>query len=135
MNWNYNDGGRELAGFKGSAGDCVVRAIAIATGDLYHRVYNDLWEFSKAKGHDKSPRDGVPTKIVKSYLEHLGWQWKATMHIGSGTTVHLKKDELPSGNIICRVTKHVVAVKDGVVQDTYDCTREGTRAVYGYWFK
>jgi hypothetical protein len=27
-----NDGGRAAAGFKGQAGDCVVRSIAIATG-------------------------------------------------------------------------------------------------------
>ena len=31
-NWLYNDGGRTAAGFKGETGDCVTRAIAIATG-------------------------------------------------------------------------------------------------------
>jgi hypothetical protein len=31
MKFNYNDGGREAAGFKGFTGDCVCRAIAIAT--------------------------------------------------------------------------------------------------------
>ena len=28
----YNDGGRKAAGYKGDAGDCVARAIAIASG-------------------------------------------------------------------------------------------------------
>jgi len=28
-----------------------------------------------------------------------------------------------------------VAVIDGVINDTYDCSREGTRCVYGYWEK
>ena len=30
-----DDGGRSAAGFKGKAGDCVVRSIAIATGINY----------------------------------------------------------------------------------------------------
>ena len=55
------------------------------------------------------------------------------MFIGSGTTVHLKADELPKGRIICNVSKHYTAVVDGVIQDTYDPSRRGTRAVYGYW--
>jgi hypothetical protein len=28
----YNDGGREATGYEGDAGDCVARAIAIASG-------------------------------------------------------------------------------------------------------
>ena len=31
MNWVYDDGGRNAAGFRGKAGDCVARSIAIAT--------------------------------------------------------------------------------------------------------
>lgn len=32
-------------------------------------------------------------------------------------------------------SKHLAAVVDGVLHDTYDCTREGTRCVYGYYVK
>ena len=39
--WEYNDGGRSKAGFKGDARDCVVRSIAIATGLPYKKVYDD----------------------------------------------------------------------------------------------
>ena len=39
-----NDGGRQAAGFKGKAGDCVVRSIAIATGLSYQKVYQDLYD-------------------------------------------------------------------------------------------
>ena len=41
-NYKYNDGGRADAGYKGKAGDCVVRAIAIATGLPYQEVYDGL---------------------------------------------------------------------------------------------
>ena len=38
-----NDGGRAAVGYKGQAGDCVTRAIAIATGKPYQEVYDALW--------------------------------------------------------------------------------------------
>ena len=40
MKFVFNDGERKLAGYKGSAGDCVVRSICIATGLPYQAVYD-----------------------------------------------------------------------------------------------
>ena len=40
--FQVNDGGRGQAGFKGGAGDCVVRSIAIAANLPYIQVYEDL---------------------------------------------------------------------------------------------
>jgi hypothetical protein len=57
------------------------------------------------------------------------------MGIGTGCQVHLREDELPKGNIIVNLSKHLSCVKDGVLHDTYDCTRNGNRCVYGYWVK
>ena len=39
MNFQYNDGGRSAAGYKGKTGDCTCRAIAIATKLPYAHVY------------------------------------------------------------------------------------------------
>ena len=132
MHWKFNDGGRKQAGYKGQTGDCVTRAIAIATGKPYKEIYSEL---KKRLGKGKSPRDGIPKKMTRDYLADLGWTWVPVMKIGSGCRMHLKKDELPSGTIICKTSRHVVTAIDGVVQDTYDCTRDGTRCVYGYWKK
>ena len=44
MTWTFDDGGRAAAGYKGNAGDCVVRAIAIASGGPYSEVYKDLFD-------------------------------------------------------------------------------------------
>lgn len=41
MDFVYNDGGRSKY-FKGNAGDCVTRAIAIATGFDYKEVYDNI---------------------------------------------------------------------------------------------
>ena len=49
--------------------------------------------------------------------------------------LNLKKDELPSGTLIVSCSKHITVVKNGVLHDTYDCSRRGTRCVYGYWTK
>ena len=38
-----NDGGRAAAGYKGKAGDCVVRSIAIVSGLSYQVIYDDLY--------------------------------------------------------------------------------------------
>ena len=57
------------------------------------------------------------------------------MFIGQGCKVHLKKSELPAGILIVSCSKHITVVKDGILQDTYDCSRQGTRCVYGYWTK
>lgn len=132
MSWVYNDGGRKEAGYKGTTNDCVIRAVAIATSLPYKQVYRDI---KKLLGKGQSPRGGVPKKVYKKYLQSLGWEWVATMRFGEGCTTHLNEDELPSGILIVEVSKHVVCVIDGVLQDTSDCSREGKRCVYGYYTK
>ena len=87
------------------------------------------------KQKNDSPRSGTHRVVVKKYLQKLGWQWTPTMFIGQGCKVHLKKDELPSGTLIVSCSKHITVVKDGVLYDTHDCSRNGTRCVYGYWTK
>ena len=150
MEFKFNDGGRTQAGYQGRAGDCVTRAIAIATGKPYQEVYSALWNRLKshaANHRDKTarriqrrnglsgttPRNGVSPKVWKPYLESLGWKWTPTMAIGQGCKVHLKADELPTGRLVVQVSKHLLAVIDGVVHDTFDDQRNGTRCVYGYY--
>jgi len=134
MDWIFNDGGRTTAGYKGITGDCVVRAIAIATEKPYQEVYELVNNFSKKEKVKKSnSRTGVHKATIKKIMEHLGAEWKPTMTIGSGCKVHLRKSELPDGKIIVSLSRHLSAVIDGVLQDTYDTSRGGTRCVYGYW--
>jgi len=137
----YNDGGRKDAGYLGRTGDCVCRAIAIATGKSYQEVYAGLISlketgFKQTKRVKSShPRTGVNRKVYDAYLKFYGWEWTPTMKVGQGCKVHLKSDELPKGRIIVRLSRHVAAVIDGVLHDTYDCSRGGTRCVYGYYSK
>ena len=138
--WVYDDGGRTDAGFKGAAGDCAARSIVIATGKPYREVYDALNELGKKERTGKrktgtsNARLGVYRTAMHKYLvDELGWTWTPTMGIGTGCTVHLRADELPAGRLIVSLSKHYAAVIDGVVHDTHDPTRDGTRCVYGYW--
>ena len=161
MKFQYDDGGRETAGFKGKAGDCVARAVAIATGQPYADVYKALAAINAASrgkssaAGKKSARNGVDVKSAgfKRYMERLGWQWTPTMAIGSGCKVHFVADELPAGRLIVALSKHYTCVIDHVIHDTFNPQRGQTvyyrtwpdvaaqtvdrvspdRCVYGYW--
>lgn len=158
MNFVKDDGGRAAAGFKGHAGDCVARAVAIAAEMPYKEIYARL---SSGAGNERktrgaTARSGIHTKRkwFKEFMKALGFEWTPTMGIGTGCKVHLTDGELPMGRLVVAVSRHYTAVIDGVVRDTYDPQREAhvmtfngatssddprvthsiqRRCVYGYW--
>jgi hypothetical protein len=131
----YNDGGRSKYFKAKNVGDCVTRAIAIATGRDYKKIYDMVDKAEKtSRGRKKgSARNGAYKKNYAPIIERLGGVWHPTMQIGKGCKVHVRADELPAGRIICQCSRHLIAVIDGVINDTYDSSRGGTRCVYGYW--
>lgn len=140
MEWVYDDGGRSQYFKAERVGDCCCRAISIATESDYKEIYDKINKYSydenvsKHRRQKKSnAREGVFVETAHRIFNELGWTWHPTMKIGSGCTVHMREDELPKGRIVARVSRHYVAIIDGVVHDTYDCTRDGSRCVYGYW--
>jgi hypothetical protein len=138
--WVYHDGGRADAGYRGTTGDCLVRAVAITAEMDYQEVYdmvNKIAERERPRQGRKrsSARTGVRKATRRRLMEQLGWEWVPTMGIGSGCQVHLRADELPPGRLVVQVSKHVVAVIDGVIHDSHDPGRGGTRCVYGYYVK
>jgi len=89
----------------------------------------------KRKRGRSNARTGVYKGTIKRVLESLGWRWTPTMFIGQGCKIHLRASELPRGRLIVSVSKHTTAVIDGVIHDTHDPSRQGTRCVYGYWIR
>lgn len=134
MRFVLTDGGRSVAGFKGSTGDCVTRAIAIAANKPYKEVYDGLNQTAKEMGDNfSSARKGVHRRVYDKYLKSIGAKWVATMSIGTGCQVHLCEEELPKGKLVARCSRHVIAVIDGVIHDNHDPSRDGKRCVYGYY--
>jgi hypothetical protein len=141
MKFQLDDGGRTAAGYRGLTGDCVTRAIAITMGIPYQEVYDAMNTLGRSERTGKrkrgrsSARTGVYKQAQHKFLASHGWVWHPTMQIGSGCTVHLRSEELPEGRLIVSVSRHLCAVLDGCLHDTSDCSRGGTRCVYGYWSK
>ena len=135
---NITDGGRSKY-FRGSAGDCVTRAVALVTGRDYKEVYNEIRHLI---GY--TPRDGVKKKDTQKIMKHFGGSWNPCMGVGTGCRIHLSGEysdegyesihELPMhSSIVCNLSGHVCAVINGVIHDTFDPSRGGTRCVYGFW--
>lgn len=141
--FQHNDGGRHASGYFGSAGDCVCRAIAIAANRPYAEVYGALAHGmatmrrtkKRPKAGIRSARNGIYTDTAwfKRYMRALGFVWVPVMKIGTGCTMHLTAEEIPPGRLVVMLSGHCTAVVNGVLHDTYDCSRDGTRCVYGYW--
>ena len=149
LSYVFDDGGRAAAGYKGRAGDCVARAIAISSDRPYSEVYAALAAGMGAqrKSNGATARNGITTghKWFKNYMASIGFWWTPTMKVGEGCKTHLLKGELPPGRLVVAVSKHYTAVIDGVIHDTHDPTRAtiwneagkpprmSHRCVYGYW--
>jgi hypothetical protein len=84
MRFEYDDGGRAAAGYKGKTGDCACRAIAIATCVPYQIVYDMLNEhasyqrITKRQRSRGSARTGVYKSTIRRVLEEPGWRWTPT---------------------------------------------------------
>ena len=142
LDFNYNDGGRSKYFKAEKVGDCVCRAIAIANNMDYKEVYDMINLYAKKEHLGKrkkgisNARNGVYKDTIRRVLEDLGWTWVATMGIGKGCQVHLRVGEIPMNEtIIVNVSKHTTCVINGVINDTFDCSRNGNRCVYGYFIK
>jgi len=121
--WIYNDGGRAEFGSVAFAGDCVCRAIAIATGEAYGEVYEELRRLG-----DETPRDGTYDEVAEAYFGRRGW---LSRDLESPTPVRL--EHLPPGRLVVKLEGHLTAVIDRTIHDTHDPRRHGQLEVTGYF--
>ena len=128
MNFIFNDGGRAAAGYKGVAGDCGARSMAIALDLDYKDVYKELAQANKDFGRAKSARNGLNKEVLSNVLKRYGWVWhKAPVFVGRKARCSDMR-----GTVIAKQAHHFVAVIDGVPSDIWDCSE---KMVYGYWAK
>lgn len=135
-----DDGGRHAAGFRGSTGDCVVRAIAIASELPYAYIYATLaagnaaqrpsrYDTRKRGAGIRSCRAGICARRAwfKRQMQEWGFRW-------TPLRARLRHADLPAhGRLVIELDTHLCAVIDGVLRDTHDCSIFGTRRTYGYW--
>ena len=133
IDYRYDDGGREAAGYRGKTGDCVVRAIAICTGEDYRGVYLTIAEHMKRNGYAasgnayatrernrKAPRSKgqiAARRVQDHVLEAYGFR-KVRLPAGERPTFTEAHHQF--GDCVVGTTKHVAAIVDGALRDTFD---------------
>jgi hypothetical protein len=147
MAFQQSDGGRAAAGFKGTCGDCGVRAAAIATGREYRAVYDELFARSKnlhatsrkkavkkAEGRKAkaSPRAGIFREVMGPYLKEAGADWIPLAYIGSKPVrVREVAARWPDQKLVMSLARHYSAMVNGINLDTWQQHPE--KRVYGVW--
>ena len=132
-----DDGGRATAGYKGTAGDCVARALVILTGGDYKQIYRDLAQANKVKaGRPRSARNGVSKKAYESVFRDYGL---VKVQLPEGPRPTLSEAHRLYGDCIVTTARHMAAMINGALRDTSDVrtyeweddTRE--RKAQGVW--
>lgn len=111
-----------------SAGDCVIRAIAFATGKSWDEVFTALC--SKGAKLKRMPND---QKVYEEYLKELGIKKMSQprkLDNTKYTVAEFTKYAWRKGTYIISVANHLTVVKDGKIYDTWDC---GDKCVGNYW--
>ena len=117
VDYTYDDGGRKADGFKARfARDCSARAMAIASQTPYREMYDALAYTKKLDGGKRTARDGMELHISNIVLEQLGFKWK---DVNAKDMTITQAYEL-YGDCIIRIHRHMLAVMNGVVRDTWD---------------
>ena len=127
IGYEFDDGGRVAAGYKGSTGDCVTRALAILTEHPYKECYQALADAhgetkqrrgkNKGKKQPRSAANGVSKTAYAKVFKEFGL-----------IRVPWKKGERPTyttaffeyGNCIVSTARHVCCLRDGDLRDTFD---------------
>lgn len=120
-----DDSGRSKSTRPKQKNDCTVRAIALVRGMGYDEAYDLMAEEGRkcSKGFD----------IVK-WLKKQSWAKKMAFPAVKGERrMNPAKfcETYKEGKYICRVSKHVFAVIDGVVHDTFESRPD--RCIYTAW--
>ena len=124
-----DDGGRQDAGYKGTTGDCVVRALAIMGNRTYKECYdacasaNKLFNPSQAA----SARNGVNHNAWHYVFSYLGFK---DTGVKASEELSITDAYNRFGDCVVEIPRHLLAVKGGYVMDAWDSrfVRRSSRA-------
>ena len=108
--------------------DCVVRAIATATGKDYKEVARELFENYMKTGYAMNDR-----KNYEKYLEQLGWT-KMKQPRKRDNTKYLigEANKVAKGKVILRCAHHLTCMVENEIIDIWDCRY---KTIGNYWIK
>lgn len=109
--------------------DCVKRSIALTTGISYKDVKKGLNEHKKVTGVKLFNNHPNP----RSYMENiLGFPQVVVQKKADGTrdTIEDFAKSHPKGRYVVSVSGHWTACIDGIIYDTWDCSKENVLSYY-----
>ena len=109
---------------KDNTGDCVIRAIAIATGKDYREVRDALFELAREMWVMPSTTD-----CYEAYLTSLGWERHSPLKDGN-RKVLVKDFPIKTGAVIIHTCKHLTTIVDGEIHDTWDTSGSAANSYY-----
>ena len=125
IGYEYDDGGREDAGFKGEVKDCVCRALSILTldpytlpGDNYMEWYKALADLHFKRKGKRTGRSGTDRRDMMIAFRMAGLEKiQRSVHKQCRTFSEAHSD---FGDCIVTTTRHVCALRDGKLRDISD---------------
>lgn len=112
----YDDGGRhkyfQMKYKKDRVGDCVVRALTLATEEDYQSVRNELWDISLNNGDMPNGRLTTDTFLIKrGFIKEKKINgYCLGEYPVSDNEVH-----------VVNLANHMVCLDQGLVRDIWDC--------------
>ena len=117
LGFQLNDGGRAAAGYKGSAGDCVCRALTILEAGDYKANYKELAAGEAAAGKARSARNGIGVKVYQKVFAAHGL---VKVKLPPGPKPTYAEAHQRYGDCIVSTSHHLACLKAGSLQDTFD---------------
>ena len=126
--------------------DCTVRALAVAIAVSYETAWDMLYKFQAVQRTnafdlgallDQRLLDSPALRLSNASNHSAGYHWTVKQVLSFPAVkgkprmtpaAFVKK--YPAGRYVLSLAHHVVAVRDGVVIDTWDCMK---RCVYKAW--
>ena len=92
--------------------DCVIRSISVAEGISWDEAFQKLSDYARERG--------LMISSVESVEEYLDENYDRTCF--ENMTVGEFAENHPYGTFLVTMLGHIVAVKDGEIIDTFDCS-------------
>lgn len=130
MKFIKNHGGREkyfpTKYKKDLTGDCVIRAIAIATNIDYLEVRDSLFDIAKKQGRMPNSQP-----VYEEYLFSIGWVKKSPLKNGKKKYKVKNIAKFFMGkSVIIHTCNHLSTLVNGDLNDTWDCREWKANSYY-----
>ena len=97
-----------------SVNDCVVRAISLVEGKSWDKTYKELSEIAR--------KEGILLDDVNFVEHYLDKRYKRACHYSKIVGEFAK--EYNRGKFLVTMEGHITAVVDGIIYDTFDCSKK-----------